>query len=373
MTISKKKILVITGTRAEYGLLKPLILAMKKSTKLKPEVLVTGMHTLKKFGNTLSAIKKDNVPISCTVSINDNDDMLAALSKEIIGIKKYCEKNKPDSILVLGDRDESFAAAIVGIHLNIPIIHISGGDISGPTVDYYLRNAITIFSKLHLTQTIQSRKNVIKLGALPENSFVVGSLGLDDLKKSQLLNRKNLSKMFKLNSRAKWFLFLFNPTPFENISIANQINPTLGALKELTGEKIIIYPNSDTGSDYFIKKIKNISKEKNFYAVPNLGRNTYLSFLNECDVLIGNTSSGLIEAEFLKKPFVNIGNRQKNRECGINVITAPYNTRKITKAVQFALSKKFQKKLKKSKLIYQGRNVSIRIVRHIENFITKIK
>lgn len=371
--MSKKKILVITGTRAEYGLLKPLISAMKKSAKLKPEVLITGMHTLKKFGNTLSIIKKDGMPISCTVAINSNNDMLAALSKEIVGIKKYCQKNKPDSILVLGDRDEAFAAAIVGIHLNVPVIHISGGDLSGPTVDHYLRNAITVFSKLHLTQTNQGRKNVIKLGALPKNSFVVGSLGLDGLKKSQLLNRKKLSKIFKLNSKAKWLLFLLNPTPLENTSISNQINPALNALKKLFGEKIIIYPNSDTGSHYFIKKIKNISEEKNFYAAPNLERNVYLSLLNECAVLIGNTTSGLIEAEFLKKPFVNIGNRQKNRERGINVITVPYNTEKIIKTTQLALSKKFQEKLKRGKPIYQGKNVSIRMVRHIENFITKIK
>lgn len=367
MTISKKKVLIVTGTRAEYGLLKPLILAMKKSTKLKPEVLATGMHTLKKFGNTLSLIKKDKMPIRCAVTISNNDDMLAALSKEIVGIKKYCQKNKPDSILVLGDRDEAFAAAIVGIHFDIPVIHISGGDLSGPAVDQYLRNAITVFSKLHLIQTNQSRKNVIKLGALPKNSFVVGSLGLDGLKKSQLFNRKKLSKMFKLDTMKRWFLFLLNPTPLEDTSIPNQINPALNALKKLIGEKIIIYPNSDTGSDYFIKKIKKISKEENFYAAPNLERNAYLGFLNECAVLIGNTTSGLIEAEFLKKPFINIGNRQKNREHGANVITVPYNAQAIIGAVQLALSKK----LKKNKSIYQGGDVSNRIIRHIENFITK--
>lgn len=371
--MSKKRILIITGTRAEYGLLKPLILAMRKSKKIKPQILVTGMHTLKSFGNTLSIIKKDRMPIIEVVKISESDNMLQALIKEISGIQAYYNRKKVDAILVLGDRDETFAAAVVGIHLNIPIIHISGGDISGPSVDNYLRNAITIFSKLHLTQTERSRKNIIKLGADPKNSFVVGSLGLENLKKLQLLSRKKLGKLFKLNIKEKWFLFLLHPTPFENVSIPNQINPALNALKKLKGEKIIIYPNSDTGSDYFIKRIKEIAKGKNFHIMPNLKEIIYLSILNQCDILIGNTSSGLTEAGFLKRPFINIGNRQKNRECGINVITVLYNTQAILKAARLALSESFQKKIKKTKSIYQGDDVSSCVLKHIENFVAKTK
>lgn len=367
----KHNILVITGTRAEYGLLKPLILAMKNSKKLRPKLLVTGMHTLKKFGNTLSIIRKDNMPIVEVVKISEKDDMLQALSKEILGIQSFCNKNTIQALLVLGDRDEAFAAAIVGIHLGIPVIHISGGDDSGPTVDYYLRNSITTFSKLHLAQTKKSRKNVIKLGAFPKNSFAVGSLGLDGLDHLHLLNRKKIATMFKIDSKNKWFLFLLNPTPFEKISIANQINPALNSLKKLKGEKIIIYPNSDTGSSYFIKKIKKISRHKNFYAVPNLSRDIYLSLLNECDALLGNTSSGLIEAAFFKKPFINIGNRQQNRESDVNVIYVPYNAQMIVDATQFALSEKFQKKIKNCKSIYQGGDVSGRMLKYIENFMIK--
>lgn len=368
----KYRVLVITGTRAEFGLLKPLILAMQNSKKIEPELLVTGMHTLKKFGNTLHIIKKDNMPIAKVVKISEKDNMLQALSKEILGIQDYCYKKKVKALLVLGDRDEAFAAAIVGIHLDIPVIHISGGDKSGPTVDHYLRQAITIFSKLHLVQTKNSKKNVIKLGASPKNCFVIGSLGLDGLKQAPLLDRKNLSRMFKLNSQKKWFLFLLNPTPFEKTSIAYQINSALRALKKITGEKIIIYPNSDSGADYFIKKIKKISGEKNFYTIPNLERNVYLSFLRESEALIGNTSSGLIEAAFFKKPFINIGNRQQNRERDINVISTPYNAKMIIKAIRYALSKKFQEKLKNNRSIYRGENVLDQMVKQIEKFIMKI-
>lgn len=367
----KKKILCVSGTRADYGLLKPVISFMRRSKKIEPKVLATGMHTLKKFGNTVSLIKNDGLPLEAVVKISEKDHMLEALNKEISGIFAYCRKEDVGAILVLGDRDEAFAAAVVGIHLDIPVIHISGGDVSGPTVDHYLRNAITVFSKLHLVQTLESKKNVLKLGASPVNVFVVGSLGLENLQKVKLLSRLELGEMFGLDTKRKWFLFSLHPTPFEDRPIPDQINPALAALKSLAGEKIIIYPNSDTGGSFFIKKIEAMPKKKDFHIVPNLKQIVYFSLLKQCDVLIGNTSSGLTEAGFLKTPFVNIGNRQRGRERGANVISATYNASDIARAIKIALSKKFVKKMKKSRPVYKGGRVASNMVKLIENFIIK--
>ena len=270
----KIKILIVTGSRAEYGLFRSAIFKLRQSKHLEVKLLVTGMHTLKKFGFSLSLIKKD-MPVDCVVSIKENDDMVSALNREIDGIYRYVNKNNFKAVLVLCDRDEPFAAATVGIHLNIPIIHVSGGDVSGLSVDHLLRNAISIFSKLHLVQTHKSRENVIKLGADPGNVHVVGSAGLDGLRTEGLLSRKKLAEELGLNLNSRWFLISMHPTPFEALSFADQINPVIAALKKLESvdEKIIIYPNSDTGYEVFIKTIASLPlKNFSFHLFKNLER-----------------------------------------------------------------------------------------------------
>jgi len=366
--MAKKKILIITGTRAEYGLLKPVINRMLRSNKLTAQLLVTGIHTLKIFGNTIEEIKKD-FAVSAVVKISENDSMSQSLSKEISGIEKYCASNRPDYIFVLGDRDEAFAGAITGLHLNIPVIHFSGGDVSGPSVDHYLRNAITIFSNFHFTQTKQSRENVIRLGADPRFSLVAGSLGLDGLQLSQIPARDGVAKELGLDIKKNWFLVAMHPTPLEEISTKKQIDPLIKILKNLDGERIIIYPNSDTGSDYFIKRIDSLAGQKNVHIFPNLSREMYLQLLKNCDVFIGNSSSGLTEAGFLKTPFVNIGNRQKGREAGANVIFSDYSEPSIRKALKSVLAKNFLLKLKKTKPHYIGGDVAKRVVSTLERLI----
>src|SRR3989344_8837638 len=188
----KKNLLIVTGTRAEYGLFRSTIFALKKSKKLNIKLLVTGMHTLKKFGYTAKEIQKD-MPIDCLVPVAESDDMLSSLAKEMVGIKRCLKKYPADALVAIGDRDEPFAAAIVGIHSHIPVIHVSGGDVSGPTVDHYLRNSITVFSKLHLVQTQKSKKNVITLGADKKNTHIVGSAGLDGISPHTLLAREKIA------------------------------------------------------------------------------------------------------------------------------------------------------------------------------------
>ncbi len=371
MKLQKRNLLIITGTRAEYGLFRSTILKLKKSQQLNVKLLVTGMHTLKHYGLTINEVKKD-FHIDRVVPIKESDDMPTALSKEIAGINGYVAKKHIDAILVIGDRDEPFAAATVGIHRNIPVIHVSGGDESGLTVDHYLRNAITVFSKLHLVQTQRSKTNVITLGADPKSVYVVGSAGLDGLKGAALFGRVEIARQLKLNTKAKWVLAIQHPTPFEKFSFTQQIGSIVSTLKRQPGEKIIVYPNADTGSDVFVLALQKLDGKTGFHLFKNLNHKLFLSLVCHCDVFIGNSSSGLMEAGFLKTPFVLVGNRQKSREAGNNVIPVDYQPQQIIKAISWALSAAFQRKLAVGRPAYQGGDVSGTIVKKIEAFFKLI-
>ena len=363
----KRKILVITGTRAEYGILKPVIEAIRSSKKLEVRLLVTGMHTLKKYGYTINEIKKDKIPINCVVKINETDDMLAALSKEIVGIKKYCEKNRPDLILVLGDRDEPLAAAIVAGHLGIPIAHIHGGDFTAGIVDGAIRDSITKFSHLHFTACKKSYQRVLSSGEHKQNVFLVGSPSIDGLKKEKYLNKKQLAKDLKLNLSKKWLLFLMHPAPFEKTSIKNQISNPLKAISAIKDfEKLIVYPNADTGTNIFIKEINKYRKRKDFHIFKNFSRSKYVSLIKNIDFLIGNSSSGVIEASCFKTPVINIGTRQKNREKGKNVIDTGYFIDEILKAIKKAHSRNFKAKASRSRSPYGDGSAAKKIVKILE-------
>lgn len=371
--LKKKRLLFITGTRAEYGLAQATILKLAQSPKIDLRLLATGIHTLKKHGLTLEEIKKD-FTVDCIVPISESDDMLSALTKEIAGIKKYIQKEKVDAILVIGDRDETFAGATVGIHLNIPVIHISGGDISGPSVDHYLRNAMTIFSKLHLVQTVQAAKNVIRLGANPKYVHIVGSMGLHGLDSRRLADRQSVARQLKLDQTKSWFLIAHHPTPFEHFSFQEQIEGIIKTLSKLPleTEKIIVYPNSDEGSAVFISKIEQLRSKFGYHIFKNLGRENFLAALWHSQVFIGNSSAGLFEAGFLKKPFIHVGNRQAGRERGVNVINVSYKAEAIGQAIRTAASDPFQKKLKTTPSFYQGRGAAGKITQAIFKYL-KVK
>ncbi len=360
------KVLVVTGTRAEYGLLKPVVLAMQKSKKLKVELLATGMHTLKKYGDTIKQIKSDKMPLKEVVKVGSRDDMLTAFAKEIKGIKKYCEKSKPDLILVLGDRDEPFAAAIVAGHLKIPVAHIHGGDITGYVVDEYIRHSITKFAHLHFAASKKSFDRILKLGEEKWRVFNTGAPGIDSIMSIPKISKKQLSKELNLNQDKKWFLVVQHPETLSKTTIKKQIEPTLKAISKFDAEKIIIYPNSDTGNEVIIDEIKG---EKNVFK--NLRREIYINLMRHSDVMIGNSSSGVIESTCLKLPTIDIGDRQKGRERGENVISVPYDAKKIEDAITKALKKSFREKCKKAKSPYGHGKTAEKIVSAIEKNIEK--
>lgn len=365
--IRKKNILVVTGTRAEYGLLKSSIDQIRASKKLLLKLLVTGMHTQKKYGYTWRDIKKDEVPVDCVVKVGERDSMLQALSKEIAGIEKYCRHHRPDAILVLGDRDEPFAAAIVGGHLNIPVAHVHGGDVSSGVVDDYIRHSITKFSHLHFTISKYSQARVLQLGEEKWRVFNVGSPGLDNLARVPYKSKKELALRLRLDPSKPWFVVLQHPTPLDSVAVRDQITPTLQAVRQFDAEKIVIYPNSDTGSDVFIKEIQKLSLKIGFHVYKSLTRDVYLSLLKTSDVLIGNSSSGIIESGYFRLPTINIGKRQQGRECGKNVIHVGYNKREISRAIIRAQTRAFRELCKKTGHPYgSGGNTGKKVVSILE-------
>lgn len=368
----KKRVLIVTGTRAEYGLLRPLMRAIQKSKKLSLEVLVTGMHTLPQHGETTNEIRDDGMPIVDVVPIAADDTMAGALGKEIIGIGKYCAQNRPDLIVVLGDRDESFAGAIVGGHLGIPVAHIHGGDKTGFVVDEYIRHATTKFSHLHFAATKASARRIKLLGEEAWRIFVVGGPGLDELRSLKTLSQKDIAKKYGLSLNESWNVVLMHPVALEKTSLNNQIAPLLKQANALAGEKVILYPNADTGSDVFIVEIEKYRSAPNTHVFRHIPRVDLIALLKNADLLIGNSSMGIIDASYLKIPTVNVGSRQAFRERGSNVVDCDYTEASIQKAIQKASSPAFKKKVLQGKSPYGDGKATARIVRIIEQNIDRL-
>lgn len=362
--MKKRNVLVITGTRAEYGLLLPIIRAIQKSRKLELRLLVTGMHTLDVYGHTIDEIRRDKVPISSVVPIAEKDSMLGALSKEIRGIERYCRKERPDILLVPSDRDEGFAGAIVAGHLGIPIAHYSGGDTSSGIVDEQIRHAISKFAHVHFPIADSSARRLLSLGEEKWRIHHFGTTALDTTR--SLVSRSRLARMLRLDPREPWILFVQHPAPLDATPLRKQIAASIEALKRTNGQKIILYPNSDTGSDVFIRAIESLRKKSDVRIARSLPRKVYLSLLKSSDIVVGNSSSGIVEAGFFAKPVVDIGSRQRGRERGKNVAHAPYDAKRIRTAMARALSPAFRKRAKSARHPYGSGGVGKKIARALE-------
>lgn len=366
----KKMVLVITGTRADYGLLRPVMREIQKSKILALKVLATGMHTLK-GGLTLKEIRRDKMPIGAVVSISKNDSMLEALAKEIKGIETYCKKSRPDLVLVLGDRDEHFAATAVGGHLGIPLAHIHGGDKTGWVVDEYIRHAITKFSHLHFPASKKSARRVRLLGEEPWRISMTGAPGLDELRTLKMPAPDVLAQRYRLALSKPWYVILHHPASLDPVPYKTQAAGVFRAVAKLPGEKIILSPNADTGSKEFLAEIARYKHTPGFHIFQHIPRVDLIGILKRAELLVGNSSMGIIDASFLRLPTVNVGTRQMGREQGSNVVDCGYDIKSIDRAIKKALSPAFRKKVAKSKSPYGDGRAAPRIVRAIEKNIGK--
>ena len=365
--MKKRSVVVTTGTRADYGILCPILDEIKNSHKLDLKLIVTGSHFLKEYGMTVNQIKKDGYPITAKIPIMPKTDSKLELTKilgeSIIEFSKIFEKLKPDINVIFGDRDEMLASTIAANHMNIPNAHIHGGDKSGG-LDEYTRHAITKLSNIHFAATKKSANRILRMGENSQNIFHTGSPSIDEVVNNKITKINELKKKYGDEIINNEILLVQHSVTTEINDAENQINETLKAITKLQKKTIIIGANIDSGNQIIYKKIKQIINKHDFIQFyPTLPRNDFLGLLQNCKVLVGNSSSGIIEASFFKKPVVNIGIRQNFREKGPNVIDVEQFTQKsICNAIEKAIK---SKKLKQSSIYGKG-NASKKIVKHLE-------
>lgn len=371
MDIKKQSILVITGSRSEYGLLRPVMREILKSKELELRVLVTGMHTLTKFGNTIELVRADTMPIVAIVSVPETVSMAGALAEEIKGIDAYCRAHRPSLILVLGDRDESFAGALVGGHLGIPVAHIHGGDKTGSVVDEYIRHATTKFSHLHFPATKKSARRIKLLGEESWRILMTGAPGIDELRTATFRTKESIAKQYGLSLSKSWHLVLHHPASLDAVRYEDQIRPLLETVASLPSEKIVLYPNADAGSDIFLNEIEKMREHSGMRIYRNIPREDLISMLTHAEFLIGNSSMGIIDCSFLGVPFIHVGNRQAMREQGTNVIDCGYDKKSIERALARARTSAFRRRVARGKSPYGDGHASERIVRGIKKLLSR--
>ncbi|MFT6372876.1 MAG: GDP/UDP-N,N'-diacetylbacillosamine 2-epimerase (hydrolyzing) [Gammaproteobacteria bacterium] len=334
-----RKVCYISGTRADFGLMKNTLLAIHQHVDLSLSVLVTGMHLLADYGETWREIKDSGLAIGATVPVDltggSGMEMAIALGIQITGFTQTLTDDRPDLLLLLGDRGEMLAGAIAALHLNIPIVHIHGGELSG-TVDESIRHAISKLAHYHFTATEKSRERLIRMGEKPEHIFVTGAPGLDEILKMTLLDRNKLMNRFGMDSTRLFILVLFHPVVQQAKIAAKQIRAVLNAVINCEEQGLVIMPNADAGGSEIEKVIAMLSKSNDLVTAVHVGREAFLSLVSYADVMVGNSSSGIIEAASLGTSVVNIGDRQQCRERNANVIDVSPDETEISRAIREA-------------------------------------
>ena len=371
-----KKICVITGTRAEYGLLKPLIRKIKENEELQLQLIITGMHLSPEFGLTYKEIEEDGFVIDEKVEMLLISDTPVGISKSMglvmIGFADVFERLKPDMIVVLGDRYEIFAAASAASVARIPIAHLHGGETTEGAFDEAFRHSITKMSYLHFTSTEEYRKRVIQLGESPDRVFNVGAIGIESIKELKLLGKKELEKSINFEFGKKTVLVTFHPVTLENSTSKDQFQDLINALDKFNNFKIIFTKaNSDTDGriiNTMIDKYVENNKDKAI-AFASMGQLKYLSAMKYVDLVIGKSSSGIIEVPSFKVPTINIGDRQKGRVQAETIINCEPLESEIHKAIELGLSSDFKNKIKKTVNPYGDGNVSQKILHAINQYL----
>lgn len=370
----KKNICVLTATRAEYGLLKPLMDLINKSESLNLQLLVTGTHLSPEFGLTYRGIVEDGFHIDEKVEMLLSSDTATGIVKSIglgmIAFADSFERLNPDAVIILGDRYEMLAAASAASVFKIPIVHLHGGEITEGAYDDAFRHAITKLSHLHFASTEDHRERVIQMGENPKSVFNVGAIGLDNILGLDLLKREELEANLGIQFKKYNYQVTFHPETLSDISSAEQFEILLRAIEEQKDSTFVFTKsNADTDGriinsmiDAFVKK-----HPENAYAFTSLGSLRFLSLLKQCDAIVGNSSSGIIEAPSLHIATINIGNRQKGRTQSDSVVNCDIDFQKINKAFLKIQNADFKKILKDLENPYGDGCTAQRILNVLEN------
>jgi len=366
----KKKVCIVTGTRAEYGLFLPILSALKKSNNLELQLVATTMHLSEEFGLTYQQIEQDGFQIDEKIENLLASDTKTSMAKSAalatMLLSDTYNRLEPDVVLLLGDRFETHAAATTAMLMNIPIAHIHGGEITEGAVDEQIRHSITKMAYLHFTSTEQYRKRVIQLGENPKRVFRTGAPGIDNILNLKLLEKDALEKKLNWKITNPLALFTYHPETLSKSDITLQIQEILKQIKHLDINIIFTYANADNGGKIVNRAIEQFAQQnkEKYLVVKSLGQLKYLSTMKHANLLIGNTSSGIIEAASFHLPVVNIGNRQKGRIQSGNIINC--NISELTNGISKALASSFIKHCKSINNLYGKGDTAQQIVRLIE-------
>lgn len=309
-----KKIVFLTGTRADYGKIKSLMKKIDTSYEFELYVFVTGMHMLSKYGSTYMEVEKDgfkNIYKYINQKSSDSHNMDLILANTIVGFSNYCNEIKPDMIIVHGDRLEALAGAVVGSFNNIMVGHIEGGEVSG-TIDESIRHAITKFAHFHFVANEEAKKRVMQLGETENSIYIIGSPDIDIMHSNDLPTLDEVKKRYNINFD-NYAILIYHPVTTEVELLKSNIHEVVDAVIESNKNYIVIYPNNDKGNDIIIKEYERFKDNDKFLLYPSMRFEYFLTLLKNCEFIIGNSSSGIREASVYSKISVDIGNRQRGR------------------------------------------------------------
>jgi len=367
-----KKICVVTGSRAEYGLLKNIIKLIKSEPTMQLQIIATGSHLAEKFGSTYKEILEDGINIDFKIDILDdviNEQTTSiAMGKVQTEVSKVLQETKPDLLLVLGDRYEILSAVIAALLCKIPVAHIHGGEVTTGAFDDSIRHAITKMSHLHFVATEKSKKRVLQLGEEPEAIFNFGGLGVDAIESNEYVSKEEIQKLTGIKFGEKNLLITYHPETMSRKSSREQICILLDALAKKNEINFIFTGvNADPGSDEITNEIKKFVKlRSNAIYCSSLGQRNYLSTILYCDGVVGNSSSGILEVPTFKKATINIGNRQLGREMAESVINCELESGLISKSIDKIYSKDFKVILSKVLNPYGKGGASLKIFEEIK-------
>ena len=375
-----KRIGIMTGTRAEYGLLKSLMQEINKDNDLELYLIVSGMHLSPEFGMTYKEIEEDGFEINAKVEMLLSSDSPAGISKSIglgvIGFADEFQRADLDMLILLGDRYEALSAAISAMVMRIPIAHLHGGELTEGAIDEGIRHSITKMSYLHFTSTEQYRSRVIQLGENPERVFYVGALGVENIKKINLMTKEELEKSIHFEIDENTVVVTYHPVTLENNTVEEQFLNLFKVLDRNPKIRMIFTKaNADTNGRIVNELIDKYAAQNSERACAfmSLGQKRYLSALKYCRIVIGNSSSGIIEAPSFGKPIINIGDRQKGRICADSVINCGYTQQEIQQAMETALTEEFENKARNCRNPYEKENTAANIISVIKDYLLNDK
>lgn len=376
----KSKVCFVTGTRAEYGLLSPLIKKIQIDTNLELQVIATGAHLSPEFGNTYTFIENDGIKIDERIEILLSSDSSIGISKSMglgmISLSEAYQRLNPDVVVLLGDRYETFIAAAAASVAKIPVAHLHGGETTEGAFDEAFRHSITKMSYIHFTSTEEYKKRVIQLGEQPDTVHSVGAIGIDNIKQLSLMSKAELENSLDFKIKEKLILVTFHPVTLEKETSKTQFENLLESLDNLN-DTSIIFTKANADSDGRIinqlidEYVKNNSEKATAYS--SMGQVRYLSAMQYASMVVGNSSSGIIEAPSFNLPTVNIGDRQKGRIQAESVINCEPTTTSIEEAISIALTSEFREKIEQMKNPYGEGNTSQKILDLLKQYLESEK